>query len=234
MRRLSARDLRALTFIGEGYEVAQYQLQAAIFGDLSPTVVSRFVYRAVARGLAVAERVSGIGMNRLRLTSGGLDALVGAGGNPSRLFTPRRPVADKDWMHTLRINDLRVVLMTQAHPPAELRTAWSLQRELATDAIPDLLGIWRGRKGVDLLLGCEIDRGTENLTSVFLPKLRLLSEMLREAAEDRIAILILTDGERRVARLRDAAETLCRVIVERLPDELGPKGLVSLRSRLEL
>lgn len=234
MRRLSARDIQALTFVGEGYEVAQYQLQAAIFGDRSPTVASRFVCRAVARDLLIAERVSGIGMNRLHLTARGVDAVVEAGGNPSRLFAPRRAVADKDWMHTLRINDLRVVLMTQAQPPAEVRPAWSLQRELATDTIPDLLGVWRGKKAVDLLLACEIDRATENLTSVFLPKLRLLSEMLHEAAEDRTAILILSDGERRIRRLRETAESLCRVIVERLPDELGPKGLASLRSRLEL
>src|SRR5437588_18020 len=121
MRRLSARDLQALAFIGEGYEIAQYQLQAAIFGDLSPTVVSRVVCRAVARGLVVAERVNGIGMNRLRLTQRGRDAVLDADGNPLRLFAPRRAVAEKDWMHTLRINDLRVVLMTQQKPPAELR-----------------------------------------------------------------------------------------------------------------
>jgi hypothetical protein len=234
MRRLSARDIQALTFVGEGYEVPQYQLQAAIFGDLSPTVASRFVCRAIARGLLIAERVNGIGMNRLRLTAHGVDAVVEAGGNPLRLFAPRRPVADKDWMHTLRINDLRSVLLMQARPPAELRPAWSLQRELTTDAIPDLLAIWRGRKGVDLLLACEIDRGTENLTSVFLPKLRLLSKMLQEAAQDRTAILILSDGERRIRRLRETPESLCRVIVEQLPDELGPKGLASLRSRFEL
>jgi hypothetical protein len=220
--------------VGEGYEVAQYQLQTAIFGDLSPTVPSRFVRRAVARGLLIADRVSGIGMNRLRLTARGVDAVLEADGNPLSLFAPRRPVADKDWMHTLRINDLRAVLMMQARPPADLRPAWSLQRELATDAIPDLLGVWRGSKGVDLLLACEIDRGTENLTSVFLPKLRLLSEMLHEAAQDRTAILILSDGERRIRRLRETPESRCRVIVERLPDEVGPKGLASLRSRLEL
>ena len=234
MRRLSRRDLQALASVGEGYEVAQYQLQMAIFGDLSPTVASRFVCRAVARGLLIAARMNDIGMNRLRLTPGGVHAVLEAGGNPLRMFAPRRPVAAKDWMHTLRINDLRVILMTQAQPPAELRTAWSLQRELATDAVPDLLGLWRGRKGVDLLLACEIDRGTENLTSVFLPKLRLLSKMLHEAADDRNAILILSEGERRMARLREAMEPLGRVIVERLPTQSGPQGLADLRTRLEL
>jgi hypothetical protein len=68
-RRLSARDLRALAWIGEGYEVAQYQLEAAVFGGLSPTVVSRFVRRAAAHRLVAVDRLYDIGMNRLRLTS---------------------------------------------------------------------------------------------------------------------------------------------------------------------
>ena len=95
MRRLSGRDLQALAFVGEGYEVAQYQLQAAVFGDLSPTVASRFVCRAVVRGLLIAERVSGIGMNRRRLTSRGVDAVLEAGGNALRIFAPRRPLRTK-------------------------------------------------------------------------------------------------------------------------------------------
>jgi hypothetical protein len=64
-------------------------------GDLSPTVASRFVCRAVVRGLLIAERVSGIGMNRRRLTSRGVDAVLEAGGNALRIFAPRRPLRTK-------------------------------------------------------------------------------------------------------------------------------------------
>jgi hypothetical protein len=229
MRRLSARDVRALTFIGEGYEVAQYQLQETVFARLSPTVVSRFVRRTVAASLIIAMRVNGTGMNRLRLTPRGRDALLDAGCLATRVFAPRRPVAEKDWVHTLRTNDLRVVLGMRSHPPAELLAAWALQRELAAEVVPDLLAMWRRPNGEAVLLACEIDRGTENLTTVFLPKLRRLADMLRETADERYGILVLTEGERRAGRLRTVAGHL-RVIVEHLPKQSGPEALRALRA----
>src|SRR5579859_1822195 len=68
---LSERDLSALRFIGEGFEVAQYQLHGAVFGNVSETVVSRFVLRSVRQDLLRVERLNGMGINRLRLTSKG-------------------------------------------------------------------------------------------------------------------------------------------------------------------
>jgi hypothetical protein len=232
-RRLSARDLRALVWIGEGYEVAQYQLEAAVFAGLSPTVASRFVRRAVVRGLVAVDRLYGVGMNRLRLTAAGRDTLVSRGYQIERLFAPRRPVALKDLAHTLAINDLRVVLAARKHPPTELWPAWALQRWLAGEAVPDLLAVWRNSKGVSLLLACEVDRGTENLARVFLPKLRRLAFSLRESAGERAAILVLTEGRRRMELLLAAAATFDRLLVERLPEETGAKALAEYRERLE-
>ena len=231
-RRLSARDLRALTWIGEGYEVAQYQLEAAVFAGLSPTVASRFVRRAAARGLLAVDRLYSIGMNRLRLTEKGREMLVSSGHEAERLFAPRRPVALKDLAHTVAINDLRVVFATQIRPPTELLPAWALQRQLAGEVIPDLLAAWRGSKGVRLLLACEIDRGTENLGRVFLPKLRRLAQALRESAGERTGILVLTEGRRRMELLVSAAATFDRLLVERLPQGTGAKALAEYRERL--
>lgn len=233
-RRLSARDFGALAWIGEGYEVAQYQLEAAVFGALSPTVASRFVRRAAARGLIAVERLYGIGMNRLRLTRTGRDTLVSSGGSGERLFAPRRWVALKDLVHTVRINDLRVVLATQNRPPTELLPAWVLQRQFAGDVVPDLLAVWGSSKGVRLLLACEVDRGTENLGRVFLPKLRRLAHSLGESCGERAAILVLTQGRRRMEQLAAAAATFGRLIVEPLPERTGKAGLAELRRDLQI
>lgn len=231
-RRFSARDLRALVWIGEGYEVAQYQLEAAVFGGRSPTVVSRFVRRAAAHRLVAVDRLCGVGMNRLRLTAAGRDMLVSMGHAGERLFAPRRPVPLKDLAHTLCINDLRVVLATQERPVTKLLPAWALQRQLAGEVVPDLLAVWRNPKGVSLLLACEVDRGTENLATVFLPKLRRLARSLRESAGDRSAILVLTEGRRRLEQLVSVAATFDRLMVEQLPEETGAKALAVLRERL--
>ena len=112
--KLSARDVEALLFIGEGYEVAQYQLHEAVFRRRSEVVVSRFVRRFVARGFLFAERWNNIGVNRLRLTSLGRDELVSRGfAKASQLFAPRKSVALKDVAHTLWINDLRILFLAQ-------------------------------------------------------------------------------------------------------------------------
>jgi hypothetical protein len=190
------------------------------------------VRRAAARGLVAVECLYGVGMNRLRLTIAGRETLASAGHAAKRLFAPRRPVALKDLVHTLHINDLRVVLATQKCPPTDLLPAWALQRQLAGEVIPDLLAVWRSGKGVSLLLACEVDRGTENLATVFLPKLRRLARSLRESAGDRTAILVLTEGRRRLEQLVSGAATFDRLIVERLPEETGAKALAMLRERL--
>src|SRR3954447_1472356 len=99
--RLRDRDIEALTFIGRGYEVAQYQLHEAVFAARSPNVASRFVIRASKRGFIVAERLGGIGMNRLRLTRRGREFLVARGIAADELFAPAKAVALKDLAHTL-------------------------------------------------------------------------------------------------------------------------------------
>lgn len=233
-RRLSARDLQALRFIGEGYEVAQYQLQAAVFGALSPTVTSRFVQRAVGRGLVAAERQDGIGMNRLRLTVAGREFLAGSGQSVDHVFAPRRGVAPKDLPHTLRINDLRVVLAGRATPPSDLLPSWALQRSLAADAIPDLLAVWRGLNGTRAVLACEVDLGTEGLEKCFIPKLHRLTRSVRESAGEHGGLLVLTHGRRRLAALMNLAHELRELIAVELPAETGRRGLLALQKLLEL
>ena len=73
---LSPRDLAALRFIGEGYEVAQYQLHESVSRGRSEVVVSRFVRRWADRGFLMIDRWNNIGVNRLRLTTFGRDELV--------------------------------------------------------------------------------------------------------------------------------------------------------------
>lgn len=233
-RRLSARDLQALRFIGEGYEVAQYQLQDAVFGSLSPTVTSRFVQRAVGRGLVATERQDGIGMNRLRLTVAGRESLAGSGQSVDFVFAPRRSIAPKDLQHTLRINDLRVVLAGRATPPSDLLPSWALQRSLAGDVIPDLLAVWRGMNGTRAVLACEIDLGTEGLEKCFLPKLHRLARSVRECGGEQSLLLVLTQGRGRLEKLRNLVPMLQRLIALELPRESGSRGLLALKQRLEL
>jgi hypothetical protein len=108
--RLRIRDLEALAVVGRGYEVAQYQLHEAVFSSRSPNVVSRFVARAAKRGL-LAERLGGIGMNRLRLTTRGREfwrvpdatetnSSRPRNGNPlgRKQMAPIRPVASSERM----------------------------------------------------------------------------------------------------------------------------------------
>jgi hypothetical protein len=235
-RRLSPRDLAALIFIGEGYEVAQYQLHQAIFRDLAPNVVSRFVQRAKVAHLIAVERLHRVGINRLRLTFRGRDAVAASGyPRPGELFIPRKSVALKDLAHTLWLNDLRLVLREITPPPTDLAAAWTLQRRNEkTCAIPDLLAIWNGGDVKrQLYLACEIDLGGEPLKRVFLPKLDRLSDMLLARSTGApSAILVLTRGARRAELLRDhASRTALPLLVELLPREGGhPEGLATLRS----
>ncbi|MEA2238894.1 MAG: Replication-relaxation [Thermoanaerobaculia bacterium] len=235
--RLRDRDIEALAFIGRGYELAQYQLHEAIFASRSPNVVSRFVIRASECGLIVAERLGGIGMNRLRLTRRGREFLTGRGIAEDELFAPAKAVALKDIAHTLAINDLRVALLGLKNPPTLISPAWFLQRRLSSaTAIPDLLARWSagaGRRG--LLLACEIDLGCERLATVFLPKLERLRELLNDAAEgDRAGIIVFTRGSRRVELLElHAAEGAVPVMPFTIPNASGSReGILEFRSLL--
>jgi len=144
---ISERDIKALRFIGEGFEVAQYQLHDAVFGDVTETVVSRFVQRSARQDLLRVERLNGMGINRLRLTPNGVhEVSTRIGKDQSRFFAPARWVAPKDLAHTLWINDLRAVFTTMVKAPDVLLPAWYLQRAAkSAAAIPDLLAIWKSR-----------------------------------------------------------------------------------------
>jgi hypothetical protein len=235
--RLRDRDIEALAFIGRGYEVAQYQLHEAVFDSRSPNVVSRFVVRASERGFVAAERLGGIGMNRLRLTRRGREFLVGRGIAEDEIFAPAKAVALKDVAHTLAINDLRVALLGLKNPPALISPAWYLQRRLSSaPAIPDLLACWSGRiatRGV--LLACEIDLGCERLATVFFPKLERLRELLSDAAEgDRAGIVVFTRGSRRLQLFEgQACEPSIPVMPFVLPNACGTReGILEFRSLL--
>jgi len=236
--RLRDRDIEALTFIGRGYEVAQYQLREAIFAARSQNVTSRFVIRASERGFIVAERLGGIGMNRLRLTRLGREFLVDDRGlAEDELFAPAKAVALKDLAHTLAINDLRVALLGLKNPPTLISPAWHLQRRLSSaTAIPDVLARWpAGAEARGLLLACEIDLGCEGLATVFLPKLERLRELLNAAAgPDRAAVVIFTRGNRRVELIARYAENApIPVMPFLLPATSGSReGILMLRTLL--
>jgi len=235
--RLRDRDIEALTFIGRGFEVAQYQLHEAIFASRSPNVVSRFVIRASERGFIAAERLGGIGMNRLRLTRRGREFLVGRGVAEKELFAPTRAVALKDVAHTLAINDLRVALLGLKNRPTLISPAWFLQRRISSaQAIPDLLAHWHAGTGTrGLLLACEIDLGCERLATVFLPKLERLRELLNDAAEgDRAGIVVFTRGGRRVELLEGhACDASIPVMPFTIPNTSGSReGILEFRALL--
>jgi len=237
-RRLSARDLRALAFVGRGYEVMQYQLHDAVFRGHAPNVVSRFVSRASRRGYLVAERLQAVGMNRLRLTADGVHLVAERGiAKADSLFAPRRSVPLKDLAHTVWINDLRCALLRSAEPPDVISPAWLLQRRLqpVPRAIPDVLAIWKpSGKAEGLLLGCEVDLGGESVRGTFAPKLcELADELDSWAGNSPAALLVLTTSVRRAELIRHHMpdwEPSDRVgVVTLLPSESGVSAIAALQ-----
>ena len=234
----SARDVAALTFIGEGFEVAQYQLHAAIFPNVSAVVVSHFVTRAVRNGWINVERWNGVGINRLRLATAGRELLMRAGVDERSVFVPKRAVASKDVPHTLWINDLRVALLfNHVYVFDAVLAAWQLQRRLPSSAaIPDLLAIRDGSAARSaLVFACEVDLGGERLAGTFLPKLKTLHSLLSDWKGGADAqILVLTQGVRRAQAINNFAQANeLAVIAVCLPPVTGPGGLASVREILE-
>jgi hypothetical protein len=230
---LSPRDLAALRFIGQAGELAQYQLHEQVFRDVSEVVVSRFVRRASTRDLIATTRWRGIGINRLRLTTRGRSQLVQHGVCADELFVLRNPIAEGHIEHQLWIVDTLVVLGRAARKPDLLLPAWALQRRFTPRpvAIPDVLASFVSpTEQPALLLGVEIDRGSENLASIFLPKLEKLCEVLSTWAGGAAgAIVVLTNNMRRRDALRSSVRTLSvPVIVEILPAAPGRPGLAGL------
>lgn len=235
----SARDIAALAFIGEGYEVAQYQLHAAIFPNVSAVVVSHFVTRAVRNGWIAVERWNRVGINRLRLTTMGREVIVRAGGDAKSFFVPRRPVATKDVAHTMWINDVRVALYNCTPPFDAVLPAWQLQRRLTPPpaAIPDVLAI---RKTSDerssLVFSCEVDLGGERLARTFFPKLEMLHMLMSEwSGGGNSKILVLTQGSQRVMAINQFAKAKDLYLVAvPLPLTSGPDGVKAMTSILGL
>jgi hypothetical protein len=239
-KRLSARDVRALTFIGEGFEVAQYQLHAAIFPEVSAVMVSHFVKRSLTSGLIAVERWNQVGINRLRLTEAGRRALTAWGVDLVSLFAPRRPVATKDVAHTLWINDLRVAFMKSESPFDSILPAWQLQRRLSPPpaAIPDVLAIRQPDSNqAGLVCACEVDLGGERLTNVFLPKLVKLINLVRDWSGDSpSAVIVFTRGAQRAKSIRrllaSSAQDNVETLVQELPNSAGGNALSALRDVL--
>jgi hypothetical protein len=230
---LSSRDVAALRFIGQAGELAQYQLHEQVFGDVSEVVVSRFVRRAMKRDLIATTRWRGVGINRLRLTTRGRSYLVQREVTTDELFVLRNPIAEGHIEHQLWIIDTLVILGRATRKPDLLQPAWALQRRFTPRpvAIPDVLASFVSPpERPALLLGVEIDRGSENLASIFLPKLEKLCEVLSTWAGDATcAVVVLTNNLRRRDALRTRAEPLpLPVIVELLPASPGRPGLAEL------
>jgi hypothetical protein len=223
---LSPRDLAALRFIGHAGELAQYQLHEQVFGDVSEVVVSRFVRRATTRDLIATTRWRGVGINRLRLTTRGRSYLVQHGVTADELFVLRSPIAEGHIEHQLWIVDTLVILGRAARKPDLLLPAWALQRRFTPRpaAIPDVLASFVSPpEQPALLLGVEIDRGSENLASIFLPKLEKLCEVLSSwSGGAASAIVVLTNNLRRRDSLRNSVKMLSLpVIAEMLPGAPG-------------
>jgi hypothetical protein len=232
---ISARDLVALQFIGRAGELAQYQLHAGVFGEVSEVVVSRFVRRAVARELIVVSRWRGIGINRLRLTTRGRALLITHGTNADAIFTPRSPIAEGHIEHQLWIVDTMIVLGRATRTPDLLLSASALQRRFAErpPAIPDVLASFtQPPEQPALLLGVEVDLGSERLKAVFLPKLEKLCAVMETwSGSAAAALVILTNNLRRRDALKGAVGDLSLpVIVELLPRAPGRPGLAELEA----
>ena len=234
--KLSPRDVEALLFIGEGYEVAQYQLHEAVFRRRSEVVVSRFVRRWVARGFLLAERWNNIGVNRVRLTSLGRDELVSRSfAKESQLFAPRKGVALKDIAHTLWINDLRIVFRQCVPEFDVVLPAWALQRRFSPvpRAIPDVLAVRSPQAdNAGHLVAAEVDLGGERLNAIFLPKLVRLQKLVREWAADAPSqIVVFTRGAQRAALLEQFAAQIPEIpiSVALLPEQNGRDALKVLR-----
>jgi hypothetical protein len=234
--QFSERDVDALVFIGEGYEVAQYQLHEAVFRGRSEVVVSRFVRRWAARGFLTTERWNNIGVNRLRITPACRDELVARGvAQEAQLFAPRKAVALKDVAHTLWINDVRVVLRASDANFDFVLPAWALQRRFsrAPRAIPDVLAIRTPHADdAGLLVAAEVDLGGERLNAIFLPKLVRLQELMRDwAGKAPARVLVLTRGAQRAAILERFAAGNLEIAIEvaLLPNDNGREALQALR-----
>lgn len=236
---LPARDYEALRYISAWYQVAQYQLEDALFADRSPTVASRCVRRLAAAGCIAVERWNRVGVNLLRATARGRSALLERGVDDGAIFVPEKAVALKDLAHQLWVVDAGLALR-RLSATLDVAPCWSLRRRLAAlrpAAIPDLLALRHGAAGeTDAAVAVEVDLGGEGLKNVFVPKLTILRDTLAGWAGDQpAAIIVLTVGPRRITALNAAVAALPHripVFVFPLPRATGRAALAELRAMI--
>lgn len=236
---LPERDYEALRYIAAWYQVAQYQLEDAVFAQRSPTVASRCVRRLANAGYIAVERWNRIGLNLLRSTTRGRTALLVYGVDDSAIFVPEKAVAVKDLAHHLWIVDAGLMLR-HLSLRMDVAPCWSLRRKLAAlrpAAIPDLLAFRHALTGeTEAALAVEVDLGGEGLKNVLVPKLTVLRDTLAGwAGEQPAVVIVLTVGPRRIAALNAALAALPHqvpVFVFPLPRVAGRPGLAELRAGL--
>lgn len=236
---LPERDYEALQFTAVWYQVAQYQLEDAIFPDRSPTIASRCVRRLRAAGYIAVERWNRVGLNLIRVTARGRSALVDRGVSDEAIFVPEKAVAVKDLAHHLWIVDAGLMLRG-LQVRVDATPCWGLRRRLAAlrpAAIPDLLALRLGvNDETEAVIAIEVDLGGERLKKVFVPKLAVLRDTLAGWASGQpAAVIVLTVGARRISALRAAIEAQVHHVpafVFALPPQPGRPGLASLRATL--
>jgi hypothetical protein len=236
---LPERDYAALEYIAAWYQVAQYQLEDAVFAERSPTIASRCVRRLRAAGYIAVERWNRVGLNLIRVTARGRAALVDRVVNDEAIFVPEKPVAVKDLAHHLWIVDAGLMLR-RLPVRVDATPCWGLRRRLAAlrpAAIPDLLALRLGVNGEsEAAIAIEIDLGGERLKNVFVPKLAVLRDTLAGWASGQpAAVIVLTVGPRRITALRAAIDAQLHHVpafVFPLPAQPGRPGLASLRATL--
>lgn len=228
---LSNRDSAALMFIAGMGVVAQYQLHMKVFPGLSEVVVSRCVHRLARRlGLIDVFRWNRIGLNLLKLRTAGSSALADIGVSNERIFLARWPTPS-GFAHRLWLIDT-ILALSVIQPEFESIPCWALRRRFAssTTPIPDILAV---RRDIKRVLAVEVDRGGENLRRVLVPKLESLQQWLTTfAPEAKTSILVLTQGDRRAAALRQrlAAKGITAAC-NLLPDAIGRAAVAALIER---
>ncbi|MGA8809542.1 MAG: replication-relaxation family protein [Thermoanaerobaculia bacterium] len=224
---LSPRDFAALRYIGM-WICAQYQVALAHFAGLSETVVSRCIRRLLRLELISVTRWNRIGLNLLQITTGGVRLLVERGiATEQELHCRRSPIRPKDTLHSLWICDVGLALM---HLPVhfDVLPCWALRRRLAGQKvpIPDLLAVSKDGKRT---IAIEVDLATER-TRVVLEKLKRLSAAVESLRGDGdAAIVVLTQGSRRIDVLRaNMIKGPVPILVEALPSVVGRPSVPAL------
>jgi hypothetical protein len=236
---LPERDYAALEYIAAWYQVAQYQLEDAVFAERSPTIASRCVRRLHTAGFIAVERWNRVGLNLLRVTTRGRAALLARRVAEDLIFVPEKQVALKDLAHHLWIVDAGLMLR-RLPVRIEATPCWALRRKLAAlrpAAIPDLLALRQATSGAtEAAIAIEVDLGGERLKNVFVPKLAVLRDMLATWAQGQpAAVIVLTVGPRRITALQAAIENQPHsvpVFVFALPAQPGRPSLAALRATL--